>query len=90
MRDDTPGALPECPQLKLLRMEGEIYFGAATHVAEHLHALRQNHPGQKHLLVMSKSMNGFSTWPASSSGRPSCASAAPPAATCISTARARR
>ena len=57
VRDDTPGALPECPQLKLLRMEGEIYFGAATHVAEHLHALRQNHPGQKHLLVMSKSMN---------------------------------
>lgn len=61
VRDDTPGALPECPQLKLLRMEGEIYFGAATHVAENLHALREVDSGQpvpqKHLLVMTKSMN---------------------------------
>jgi SulP family sulfate permease len=61
VRGDTPGALPECPQLKLLRMEGEVYFGAATHVGEHLHALRQHDPGQpapqKHLLVMTKSMN---------------------------------
>ena len=40
--DDAPaGALPECPQLKLLRMEGSVYFGATTHVSEHLHALRQ-------------------------------------------------
>jgi SulP family sulfate permease len=58
VRDDTPGALPECPQLKLLRMEGEIYFGAATHVGEHLHALREYDPGQptpqKHLLVMTR------------------------------------
>ncbi len=61
VRDATPGALPECPQLKLLRMEGEVYFGAATHVGEHLHALREADPGQpapqKHLLVMTKSMN---------------------------------
>jgi SulP family sulfate permease len=61
VRDDTPGALPECPQLKLLRMEGEVYFGAATHVGEHLHALREASPRlptpQKHLLVMTKSMN---------------------------------
>jgi len=49
--------LPECPQLKLLRMEGEVYFGATQHVADILHALRnQPHP-QKHLLVMGKSMN---------------------------------
>lgn len=50
-------ALPECPQLKLLRMEGEVYFGATQHVADTLHALRhQPHP-QKHLLIMGKSMN---------------------------------
>src|SRR5665647_159572 len=30
--------LPECPQLKLLRMEGEVYFGATQHVADILHA----------------------------------------------------
>ena len=49
--------LPECPQLKLLRMEGEVYFGAAQHVADILHALRSQPNPQKHLLVMAKSMN---------------------------------
>jgi SulP family sulfate permease len=58
--DDAPAALPECPQLKLLRMEGSVYFGATQHVADRLHELRQA-PGAigapKHLLVMAKSMN---------------------------------
>ncbi len=49
--------LPECPQLKLLRMEGEVYFGATQHVADILHALRSQPQPQKHLLVMGKSMN---------------------------------
>ena len=49
--------LPECPQLKLLRMEGEVYFGATQHVADRLYALRHQPNPQKHLLVMGKSMN---------------------------------
>ncbi|MBC7598997.1 MAG: SulP family inorganic anion transporter [Polaromonas sp.] len=49
--------LPQCPQLKLLRMEGEVYFGAIQHVADTLHALRNAPRPQKHLLVMGKSMN---------------------------------
>lgn len=52
--DDPAGALPECPQLALLRMEGSVYFGALAHVGDHLHRLRGS--GQKHLLVMAKSM----------------------------------
>ena len=55
--DNNPSALPECPQLKLLRMEGEVYFGATQHVADKLHALRNDANPQKHLLVMGKSMN---------------------------------
>ncbi|HSW24951.1 MAG TPA: SulP family inorganic anion transporter [Burkholderiaceae bacterium] len=55
--DDNPQALPECPQLKLLRMEGSVYFGATQHVGERLHALRNAAAPQKHLLVMAKSMN---------------------------------
>jgi sulfate permease, SulP family len=55
--DDNPDALPECPQLKLLRMEGEVYFGAVTHVADRLHALRAGPQAPRHLLVMAKSMN---------------------------------
>jgi SulP family sulfate permease len=55
--DDNPAALPECPQLKLLRMEGSVYFGATQHVSDRLHALRAGPDTQKHLLVMAKSMN---------------------------------
>ena len=54
---DNKNALPECPQLKLLRMEGEVYFGATQHVADTLHNLRHMPQPQKHLLVMGKSMN---------------------------------
>ena len=56
-RSSKPPHLPECPQLKLLRMEGEVYFGATQHVADKLHALRHEVNPQKHLLVMGKSMN---------------------------------
>ena len=55
--DAPPGALPECPQLKLLRMEGSIFFGAVAHVSDHLRALRTAPQPQAHLLVMAKSMN---------------------------------
>ncbi|AKJ27706.1 sulfate transporter [Caldimonas brevitalea] len=55
--DGNPDALPECPQLKLLRMEGSVYFGAAQHVADTLHGLRAQPDAPRHLLVMSKSMN---------------------------------
>ena len=55
--------LPECPQLKLLRMEGSVWFGAVPHVADHLRGLRQraaaSSQGQRHLLVMCKSMNSI-------------------------------
>jgi SulP family sulfate permease len=53
----TPDARPECPQLKLLRMEGSVYFGATAHVADRLQALRDAPEPQRHLLVMAKSMN---------------------------------
>jgi SulP family sulfate permease len=53
----TPDALPECPQLKLLRMEGSVYFGASAHVADQLQELRDQPDPQKHLLVMARSMN---------------------------------
>jgi SulP family sulfate permease len=55
--DGNAQALPECPQLKLLRMEGSVYFGATQHVGDRLHALRTEPGAAKHLLVMAKSMN---------------------------------
>lgn len=47
----------ECPQLLLLRMEGSVYFAATAHVRDELRGYREHTPGQKHLLVMAKSMN---------------------------------
>ena len=47
----------ECPQLKMLRMEGSVWFGAEAHVAEALQALHDQQEPPRHLLVMSKSMN---------------------------------
>lgn len=55
--DQRHDVLPECPQLKLLRMEGEVYFGATPHVSERLLQLRQAPGAAGHLLVMAKSMN---------------------------------
>jgi len=57
VRAEVAAPLGECPQLKLVRMEGEVYFGAVAHVEEQLHDLRAPLAAPKHLLVMSKSMN---------------------------------
>lgn len=57
VRADVPAPLPECPQLKMIRMEGEVYFGAVPHVADQLRDLRAPVDAPKHLLVMCKSMN---------------------------------
>ena len=54
---EVEGDLGECPQLKLLRIEGSIYFGAVNHVEQYLDTLREVAPGQKHLLLMCKSIN---------------------------------
>ncbi|MBK5103766.1 MAG: SulP family inorganic anion transporter [Burkholderiales bacterium] len=47
----------ECPQLKILRVEGSIYFGAVNHVDTHFDTLRAANPDQKHLLLLAKSIN---------------------------------
>lgn len=57
VRADVPAPLPECPQLKMIRMEGEVYFGAVPHVADNLRELRAAPEAPRHLLVMAKSMN---------------------------------
>ena len=48
---------PECPQFKLLRMEGSVWFGAEAHVDDALQALHAAPTPARHLLVMGKSMN---------------------------------
>jgi len=47
----------ECPQLQVLRIEGSLYFGAASHVGEYLQQMEERRPAQTHLLLFSRSMN---------------------------------
>jgi sulfate permease, SulP family len=49
--------LAECPQLKVLSIEGSIYFGAVDHVEAHLEILRELARDQKHLLLVTRNVN---------------------------------
>jgi sulfate permease, SulP family len=49
--------LTECPQLKIMAVEGSIYFGAVDHVESHFETLREVAREQKHLLVVSRNIN---------------------------------
>jgi len=50
-------ALTECPQLRLLRIDGSLWFGAVSHVGELLRQQFRRSPQQKHLVVIADSMN---------------------------------
>ena len=43
--------LPDCPQLKLLRIDGPLFFGAVDNVQNALMAVDELEPRQKHLLL---------------------------------------
>jgi SulP family sulfate permease len=56
-RFNTDPALPECPQLKIIRIDGPLFFGAANYVAERLRVLLARYPAQRHLLILARTMN---------------------------------
>lgn len=49
--------LPECPQLKILRLDGSIFFGAVNHIAEELHRIVAASPEQCHILIVGSGIN---------------------------------
>ncbi len=49
--------LAECPQTKIMTIEGSIYFGAVDHVEGHLDTLREVARSQKHLLLVCRNVN---------------------------------
>ena len=59
MRRFAPVAknLGECPQLKILSVEGSIYFGAVDHVESHFDTLRVWESGKVHLLIVARNIN---------------------------------
>ena len=49
--------LAECPQLKIVTVEGSLYFGAVDHFESHLDALREVARMQKNLLIVARNIN---------------------------------
>ncbi len=47
----SEGDKPACPQLGVIEIMGDLYFGAVHHVEEFIHQNRANHPDQRYLLL---------------------------------------
>ncbi len=56
-RFDADTELPDCPQLKMLRVNGSLFFGAVEHVETAFQAVDRDNPGQKRLLVAASGVN---------------------------------
>jgi len=49
--------LPDCPQVKMLRINGEAFFGAVDHIQSHIEQVDEQMPTQKHLLIVASGIN---------------------------------
>ncbi len=49
--------LPECPQLKIIRIDGSLFFGAVDHVQYALRQLGAQQAEWKHILLLGSSIN---------------------------------
>jgi SulP family sulfate permease len=47
----------QCPQLRFLRVDGSLFFGAVPHLEQTMDRLRHQHPEQKHLALLADGMN---------------------------------
>lgn len=48
---------PECPQLKMIRLNGSIFFGAVDHVQKGLTEIDERDPRTKHALLVATGVN---------------------------------
>lgn len=48
---------PECCQLKMIFIDGAIFFGAVNHVQQTLHRIDELNPNQKHVLILAPGIN---------------------------------
>ena len=49
--------LPDCPQIKMVRINGSLYFGAVDHVARAFADIAAQNPQQKHLVIVASGIN---------------------------------
>ncbi|HYA37049.1 MAG TPA: SulP family inorganic anion transporter [Candidatus Methylomirabilis sp.] len=53
----TDSKLPECPQMKIVRVDGSLFFGAVDHVQNEFQRFLTQNPGQKHLMIIGNGIN---------------------------------
>lgn len=53
---DAENAL-QCPQLRFVRIDGSLFFGATSHIRESLAAQDQDAPAQKHVAIVAHGIN---------------------------------
>lgn len=53
----TSNELLECPQTKIMRIDGSIFFGAVSYIADVFKRYEQRHPEQKHWVLVGKGVN---------------------------------
>ena len=49
--------VPQCPQLRFVRIDGSLFFGSVPHVEQYFDHLRAAHPEQKHLALIANGIN---------------------------------
>jgi SulP family sulfate permease len=49
--------LPQCPQMRILRIDGSLFFGSVNHIQQTFDRLRAQHPEQKHLAIVADGIN---------------------------------
>ncbi|MBI3547398.1 MAG: SulP family inorganic anion transporter, partial [Gammaproteobacteria bacterium] len=53
----TDPKLPECPQVKMVRIDGSLFFGAVDHVQNEFQRLWEQSPNQKHMVIIGNGIN---------------------------------
>jgi SulP family sulfate permease len=49
--------LPKCPQVRIIRIDGSLFFGAVSYFQETLRAQDKTSPGQRHLAIVMSGVN---------------------------------
>lgn len=55
--DVSRAHLAECPQLRIVRLEGSLFFGAVDHVAGAFQNMTEQDPERRHFLVVGNAIN---------------------------------
>jgi len=48
---------PECPQIRFIRLNGSIFFGAVAHLQQQIQELEEMAPDLKHLVIVASGIN---------------------------------